>query len=376
VRGIFHGQANIEVRLGAVIGADLEERLLHVADAPSVPYDHLVLACGAASASFGIPGVEDHGFPLKTLDDALILRSHLLRQFELADADHGLVGHGALNVIIAGAGPTGVEMAGAMAELSSRVLAKDHPHLDLSQARTVLVELGDRLLPTFDHRLGEHARRTLESRGVEVLLGEAVDKVTADAVHLKSGKVLPTRTLVWAAGVRASSLGADLGLPTDKSGRVVVGPDLRVLSHPEVWVIGDVSGAAGRDGRPLPQLAPVAIQQGRFVARALRRLRNGKPPGVFRYRDRGSMATIGRNDAVAELPMGLRFTGRVGWAMWLGLHLVQLIGFRNRASVLVDWSWNYVTWDRGARIIVAPPRANEVSRSPAPRRANEVSRSP
>ncbi|MHB8466602.1 MAG: NAD(P)/FAD-dependent oxidoreductase [Acidimicrobiales bacterium] len=359
VRGIFHGQSNVDVRLATVVGADLEARILNVADGPPVPYDQLVLACGASSASFGISGVEENGFPLKTLDDALVLRSHLLRQFELADADHGLVDEGALNVIIAGGGPTGVEMAGALAELSSRVLAKDHPHLDLSRARTILVEAGDRLLPTFDTRLGDHARRTLEARGVEVLLGAAVDKVTTQTVHLKGAidNVVPTRTLVWAAGVRASALAAAMGLPTDRAGRVPVGQDLRVDGHPEIWVIGDVGGAVGVDGRAFPQLAPVAMQQGKFVASAMRKLRDAKAPGTFRYRDRGSMATIGRNDAVAELPFGLRFTGRVGWAMWLGLHLVELIGFRNRASVLVDWSWNYLTWDRGARIIVAPPRA-------------------
>jgi NADH dehydrogenase len=359
VRAIFHGQANIDVRLGTVVGADLDARIVHIAEGPPVPYDHLVLACGATTTSFGIPGVDDYGLPLKTLDDALVLRSHLLRQFELADAAHGRVGDGALNVVIAGGGPTGVEMAGALAELLSRVLAKDHPRLDLSQARIVLVEAGDRLLPTLDRRLGEHARRTLEARGVEVMLSAAVDKVTPDAVHLQDGTVLPTSTLVWAAGVRASGLAGVLGLPTDRSGRVPVATDLRVPAHPEVWVIGDMCGLDGRDGRPLPQVAPVAIQQGRFVARALRRMRDGKAVGAFRYRDKGSMATIGRNDAVAQLPGGLRFTGLVGWVMWLGLHLVELIGFRNRASVLLEWSWNYLTWDRGARIIVSPPRRTE-----------------
>jgi NADH dehydrogenase len=226
--------------------------------------------------------------------------------------------------------------------------------LDLSRAAIVLVEAGDRLLPSFDARLGEHAHRVLRARGVDVRLGLAVDRVTPSAVHTADGRELATNTLVWAAGVRASPLGGALGLEADSAGRVVVGPDLRVPGRPEVWAIGDQAGVTGA-AKPLPQVAPVAIQQARFVARELRRIREGRPPRVFRYRDKGSMATIGRNDAVAELPLGLRFTGPVGWMMWLGLHLIELVGFRNRASVLVDWAWNYLTWDRGARIIVTPP---------------------
>ena len=353
VRGIFHGQVNIDVRLGTVTDVDLDQRIVKVTEGPAIPYDQLVLAAGAKTATFGVAGVEEHAFGLKTLHDALALRSHLLRQFELADAERAVPLNGELNVVISGGGPTGVEMAGALAELFSRVLAKDHPRLDLSRARIVLVEAGERLLPSFDRRLGGHARRVLEARGVEVRLGCAVDEVVAGAVHLAGGETITAGTVVWAAGVRAISLGADLGLETDRAGRVVVGPDLRVPAHREVWVIGDLAAPAGQK---LPQLAPVAIQQGHFVAAALRRERSGRAAGSFRYRDKGTMATIGRNAAVAQLPLGLRFTGFTGWVMWLGLHLIQLVGFRNRASVLVDWAWNYLTWDRGARIIVSPPR--------------------
>jgi NADH dehydrogenase len=352
VRGIFHGQANVDVHLGTVVGIDWEAHVLETSEGPTLAFDQLVLAAGAVSASFGIPGVEEYGLPLKSLPDALRVRTHLLRRFEECDFDHRLVDDGGLNVVIAGGGPTGVEMSGALAELFSLVLAKDYPRLDLSRARVVLVEGTDRLLSMFDRRLSEHARRALEARGVEVMLGELVDRVTESAVHLQSGTVIPARTLVWAAGVQAGPLGRQLGLPTDRSGRIAVGHDLRVAERPEVFVVGDLAGITGKDGRPLPQLAPVAMQQGRHVAGEIRRAMAGKRPKPFQYRDKGTMATIGRNDAVAQLPFGLRFHGFVGWVLWLGLHLLELVGFRNRASVLVDWGWNYFTYDRGARIIV------------------------
>jgi NADH dehydrogenase len=354
VRGIFHGQQNIDVRLGTVSHVDWEERTVHTTEGRPISYDRLVLAAGATTDSFGIPGVEEHGLPLKSLGDALRLRTHLLQQFEMTDADPTMVDDGALTVVIAGGGPTGVEMAGALAELFSLVLNKDYPRLDLSRARVLVIEATDRLLPAMDARLGAHARRTLEARGIEVLLGELVDRVDHNAVHLRSGRIIATRTLVWAAGVRANDLTGKLGLAQDGKGRVLVGDDLRVRGHEDVFVVGDLAGAPGRDGRLLPQLAPVAMQQGRHVAREICREMEGKRPRAFHYRDKGTMATIGRNDAVAQLPLGIRVTGFPGWLLWLGLHLVFLVGFRNRASVLVDWGWNYVTYDRGSRIIVDP----------------------
>jgi len=367
VRGIFHRQGNVTVRLGRVDGADLAGQVVSLVGGGTIPYNVLVLAAGAVTADLGVPGVAEHALGLKSLTDALDLRGHILGQFEKADAAASSAVHrahdadatheagtdSAMTVVVCGGGPTGVELAGALTELFSRVLARDHPSLDLSRSRVVLVEALDRLLSSFDPRLGAHARRALEAKGVEVLTGEPVARVEPGAVHLASGRVIRTATVVWAAGVRASPLGAALGLPIDRAGRVVVDPSLRVAGRTNVFVIGDMAAVTDRRGRsaPLPQLAPVAIQEGRYVAAELRRELAGAKTRPFRYRDRGVMATIGRHDAVAQLPLGVRMTGPVAWAAWLGLHLIELIGFRNRASVLVDWAWNYVTYDRAARLI-------------------------
>jgi NADH dehydrogenase len=349
VRGVFQRKPNVRVRLGTVCGVDWDRRELHTDDGGRVSFDRLVLAPGAVSNSFGVPGVEDHAFHLKSLADAIALRSHILEQFETADRDSRGADAGTLTFVIVGGGPTGVEMAGALMELFQMVLAKDFPRLDLTRPRVVLLEALDRLLTTFHPSLGEHARATLESRHVEVLTGRTVKEVRPDAVRLDDDSVIPTRTLVWAAGVRAHPLITALGLPVDAAGRARVGRDLRVEGHPDVFVIGDASGAKDRRGRVYPQLAPVAMQQGRHVAREL--IRPRRRPRRFRYFNKGTMATIGRNRAVAQLPLGLRFRGFVAWLMWLGLHLVYLIGFRNRVSVLLNWGWNYITYDRGGRLI-------------------------
>jgi NADH dehydrogenase len=361
VRGIFHGQSNVHARLGTVCGVDWSRRELVTSDGTMVPFDLLVLAPGAVTNSFGVPGVDEAAFPLKSIADAVALRSHILRQFEAADADPSAIDAGALTFVIVGGGPTGVEMAGALCELFQHVLAKDFPGVDLGRARVVLVEALDRLLATFHRSLGEHARETLAALGVEVLLRRTVEEVTAGSVRFDGGAEISTRTLVWAAGVRAHPLLSDLGLPVGPTGRVPVGPDLRVEGRHDVFVIGDGADARDRRGRPYPQLAPVAMQQGRHVARTIARTigagtsrpRHGRR---FRYVNKGSMATIGRNRAVAQLPLGLRFRGFIAWLMWLGLHLVYLIGFRNRTTVLLNWAWNYATYDRGARVIVEAER--------------------
>ena len=363
VRGMFHDRDNVDFRLGRVCGLDADRRQVELEGQTPLSYDYLVLAAGATTGYFGIPGVEEHALPLKSLSDALTLRNHLLLQFERAAADPSLVDEGALTVVIVGGGPTGVELAGAIAELRDHVLAKDFPDLDVSRSRIVLVEATDRLLGTFHPRSAMGALHTLRSRGVEVLLDTAVESADPGRVCLAGTEEIATRTMVWAAGVRPSPLADVLGLERGPGGRIVVGADLRVSAHPEVFVIGDLAASHDRSGKPYPQLAPVAIQGGRHAARQIGRLLDGRGTERFRYRDRGTMATIGRNAAVAELPLGLRFRGRVAWLMWLALHLVMLIGFRNRASVLLNWSWNYLTYDRGARLIV---NARPLDRGPRP----------
>jgi len=360
VRGIFRRQDNVAVHMARVTGVDLASRTVTLdhgspasgaASATSLAYDTLVVAAGAVSTSFGVPGVDEHGFALKSLDDALDLRAHVLDRFEQAAADPALVDDGALDVVICGGGPTGVEMAGGLRELTTKVLRHDFPTLPVARARVVLVELADRLLPPFSPESSERARRTLSRRGVEVRLGVGVARAEPTRVHLTDGTTVAAHTLVWAAGVAASPLASALGAPLGRGGRLVVADDLSVPGHPEVFAVGDIAAALGSGEHPLPQVAQPAIQGGRHVARQIDRRLAGLPTEPFRYVDKGSMATIGRHDAVAELPSGRRLSGPVGWVAWLGLHLVYLMGFRNRANVLVNWAWNYLTYDRGSRLL-------------------------
>ena len=352
VRGLVHRHPALDFRVGTVVGADWDRRRVILEDGIELAYDYLVLAAGAVTADFGIPGVAEHAFALKTLTDSIRLRSHLLAQFEWADAHQDDHDPAATTVVVVGGGPTGVELCGGLSELIHAVLARDHPTLDLSHARIVLVEATDRLLGGFSPTSAENARMTLESRGVEVRLGAAVERVAPACVVLKGGESIPTRTMIWTAGVKANPLGAALGLEVGGGGRVRVGPDLSLPGRAEVFVIGDLAAAGDEQGRVYPQLAPVAMQQGRHVARTIGARVTGGTVPRFHYVDKGIMATIGRNAAVAELPFGIRFRGFPAWVAWLALHLLYLIGFRNRATVLLDWSWNYLTYQRGARLIV------------------------
>jgi NADH dehydrogenase len=349
VRGIFHDQANVTFRQATVTGVDWDTRTVEL-DHGSLVFDRLVLAAGATASVFGIPGAEEHGLALYTLEDAVALRNHVLDRFEAADADPALVDDGALTFVIVGGGPTGVEVAGALSELFAMVLRKDFQTLDVSRARVVLVEMADVLLSPFAPVSQQNAATTLEHLGVELRLGEAVTSVTATRVALRSGEELAAHTLIWAAGVQANPLAQALGIETGRGGRISVGPDLRVPGHPDTFAIGDVAAT----DPPLPQLAPVAMQGGRHVAEEIVRSLHGGAPQPFRYRDKGTMATIGRRAAVAELPLGIKLKGTPAWLAWLGLHLVTLVGFRNRLSVFLNWAWNYVTWDRGPRIILRP----------------------
>ena len=359
VRGIFQRQKNFHFRLDEVVGVDRTARTIHLKDGDRIPYDYLVLAAGLKTNFFGIEGAEAHGFPLKSLPEAVALRSHVIRQFERADQDPSVIDAGALTFVVVGGGPTGVEMAGALLELFQKVLRKDFPALPLDRARVILVEASPRLLGAFHEKSRAYALEKLSRRGVEVLLDEPVVQVEAEAITLKSGAVIPAQTLIWAAGVRTVALADALAMEQTRGGRLVVEPDLSLPGHPDVFVIGDMAGSRDDEDRLHPQLAPVAMQGAGHVARQVRNRLAGRPATAFRYRDKGIMATIGRNAAVAELAFGLRTSGFVAWVMWLFLHLVLLIGFRNRLNVLVNWMWNYFTYDRSARLIMSPPRATQ-----------------
>ena len=352
-----HRDTAVDVRLGEVVGVDRPRHEVVLDDGTRLAYDRLVVAAGAVTSDFGLPGVAEHGFGLKSLPEALTLRDHVLRQFEHATTRDG-DDAGALTFVIAGGGPTGVELAGAIAELVDDVLRRDHPTLDFRRVRIVLVEMADRLLGGFHERSGRYALAALRRRGVEVRLGAALARAGADRVELDDGTVIPTRTLVWVAGVAAAPLGQQLDTALTRGGRVVVGPTLQLPDDPDVYVLGDVAGATDADGRLLPQLAPVALQQGRYVADHLVRSLDGQAPTrPFRYVDKGTMATIGRHDAVAELPFGIRYGGVLAWVSWLALHLLFLVGFRNRVAVFLSWVWNYLTYDRAARLILHADRA-------------------
>ena len=352
VRGIFHGRRNFTFRLGSVETVDFDRRQVVLSDGSEVDYDYLVLSAGVSTGFFGVEGAQEYGFTLKTLPDALALRSHIIERFEKADQDADAIDHGILTFVIVGGGPTGVETAGALAELFHKVLGRDFPRLPMHRVRIMLVEAAPGILGMYDERLQAYATRKLAHRGVEVRRGEQVVRVTPTAVHLKTGEVIPTETLIWAAGVQAGSLASRLGLEQARGGRIVVREDLSVPADPNVFVVGDMAASTDAEGNLLPQVAQVAIQGARHVARQIKADLREQPRTAFRYRDPGSMATIGRNAAVAEFPIGVRASGFVAWIMWLVLHLVELIGFRNRLNVLVNWIWNYLTYDRSARLIL------------------------
>ncbi len=353
VRAVFAGRPTITARLGTVTGVDLEERTIVIDGESQLPYDYLILAAGSSTTDFSIPGVAEHAFPLKTLPDAVRLRNHVLSTFEHADAGRqaGAVSN-ELTIVLVGGGPTGVEMAGALSELIGHNLATDFHHLDLTRARVVLVEMTDHLLPGFSAKSSEAALRTLLNKGVEVRFNSKLEKVTDQGATFEDGTSISTRTVVWTAGVKANPLADLIPGVKGRGGTVRVEPDLSLPGHPEVFVIGDLAATQGADGRQLPQLAQVAIQGGRHAARNISRRMEGKPTRSFRYHDHGIMATIGRRSAVAELPGGIRFRGTIGWISWLAVHLVFLIGFRNRLVVLINWAWNYLTWDRATRVIL------------------------
>lgn len=371
VRGIFQDAANVRFRSGEVTGLDWDRRRLALSDGAELPFDNLVLAAGATTNWFGVEGAAEHAFPLYGLEDAIRLRNHVISQFERADAAMcvdgdcaQLLDRGVLSFVVLGGGPTGVETAGALTELFGMVFAKDFRRLDVGAARVVLVEMAGAVLGPFSRRAQLHAAEALRRRGVELRLDERVASVGPESVTLASGEVVPTCTAVWAAGVRANPLADLLGVEQAGGGRIVVTPDLRIPSHPEAFVIGDLAAIEGPGGVLLPQVAQVAKQSGRYVGKAIARAQRGRGTKSFRYIDKGTMATIGRNAAVADLPLHIRLTGFVAWVAWLFLHLLYLVGFRNRLSVLVSWGWSYLTWDRGPRLILEPGPSGCLSGGP------------
>lgn len=354
VRGMFQEDGNIAFRMAEAQGVDWENKRLIVDCCDPIPFDYLILAAGTVTNDFGIEGVSQNAFGLKSIEEAVALRSHIMRQFELADADPSRIEQGALTFVIVGGGPTGVEMAGAMAEWIDRVLRKDFPRLDVSRSKVILLEAIDRLLAPFDPSLQKHALDVLTKRGVDVRLNTAVTKVTSDAVHLKDGEVIPACTVIWGAGVKAHPLAGKIGVEQSRGGRIVVEPDLSIPGKPFAFVIGDLAMGKNPDGTPHPQLAQAALQGGKHVAKQIERLMRNEPTQPMVYEDPGFMATIGRSAGVAQFPNGWKFKGFIGWAMWLFLHLIFLVGFRNRLVVFVTWVYSYFTYDRSARLIFEP----------------------
>ncbi len=353
IRAILRRAANVRVVLGRVGGIDKERRLVTV-DQSTIAYDHLVLATGARHSYFGRDDWESAAPGLKKIDDAIGIRRRLLTAFEDAEsASSPELRRRLLTFVVIGGGPTGVEMAGAIAELARVALRRDFRNIDPADARVVLVEAGKRLLPTFPTILGDAACDSLQQLGVEVRLGTAVTQCDSEGVTIGEER-LAAATIVWGAGVMASAAAQWLGVAKDRAGRVVVGPDLTVAGCPEISCIGDTACAVDAAGKPLPGLAPVAKQQGAYVARRLRAAISGKvAPRPFRYRGWGTMATIGSRAAVADLGW-VKLDGTLAWLLWSAVHVSFLIGFRNRLVVMLDWLWSYFTFQSGARLITGP----------------------
>jgi len=334
-----------EFRKGEVVGIDTGTRQVQLADGAALGYDYLVIATGVSAAFFGVAGAAEHTFSLYTRHDSIILRNRLMAELEKRstgdDSD--------LGITIVGGGATGVELAGTLAELRNIALPSSFPDVDQKRFCVTLIELGPALLAPFNSKLREYAKRQLVERGVDVRLGTKIDRVERDRVFISGGTELASDLTVWAAGISGPEWIGKLGLPTGKGGRLLTGPDLRVVDQDRIFAAGDIGII---DGQPLPQLAQPAIQQGRHVADQIRLIEAGHPTKAFSYKDKGIMATIGHRSAVVELPGRIKVRGTLAWLAWLGLHLIFLLGNRNRISALVNLSWRYLTWSRGGGVII------------------------
>ncbi len=359
IRTIFGGAPNIRFRHGRVRQVDHAANAVVLDDGSRLDYDHLVIATGATAAYFGIPGASQYAMPLYSLADARRLRNRLLLALEDADvrAERESV---SLTFVVVGGGPTGVETAGALAELIAIALRRDGLRLDARRVRVVLVDLADRLRTACPESASRYAARELAEFGGEVQFGRSVVAVEEGAIRFADGERLETAAVIWAAGVTASgTLVHGLTVAAGPGGRAGVGADLRCTTSENVWAVGDAAAIPSTDGSFCPQLAPVAIQSGRHCATQILRVTRGEPTTPFVYRNKGIMATIGRRAAVAKLPRGGVIRGTLGWLAWLGLHLFYLVGFRNRLRVLINWTWRYFDWPSGPRLIVADAETAE-----------------
>ena len=354
LRHILRGQKNVTVLLGEVDKIAPDAKQVRLADDRTLDYDHLLLASGATHAYFGHDDWAAHAPGLKTLDDALEIRRRILTAFERAEAEDDAAKREAwLTFAIVGGGPTGVELAGTLAEIARHTLHGEFRRADPRKARVLLLEAGPRVLSSFPESLSGKARMQLQKLGVEVRVGVPVAAIDGEGVQLGEERIA-ARTVLWAAGVAASPLARDLGVPLDRAGRVIVQPDLSVPGHPEIFIAGDLASLQ-YDGKPVPGVAPAAKQMGHHVAQAIRARLQGRAPAPFRYRDFGNLATIGRMAAVVDLH-GFRFSGLLAWWFWLAAHVFFLIGFRNRMVVMIDWAQAYWSYQRSARIILGASR--------------------
>lgn len=351
IRSVLSKFPNTQTILGNVDAVDLNNKKVHLDSATTLSYDFLILACGANHSYFGHNEWEEHAPGLKTLEQATEIRRRILLAFELAensqtDADRKYF----QTFVIVGAGPTGVELAGSIAEISRYTLEKDFRRIDPAATRVILIEAGARILPTFSEDLAKRAARDLEKLGVQIWTSSKVTEVSSEGVKL-GDETLRAKTIIWAAGVEPSSLALSLATPLDRLKRVLVEPDLSLKDHPEVFVIGDMACALDENGKPYPGLAPVAMQQGRYVAKMIVLSIEQKPRYPFRYIDKGSMATVGRKSAIVQIKQ-INMGGFLAWLIWLFIHIYYLIGFKNRIMVFAEWAWSYLTFKRGARLIL------------------------
>ena len=345
IRGALR-KSGVKFRMGSPISVDHKNKTIKLDSSEVLPFDQLIVALGSATADFGIPGVAEHALGMKSVNEAIAIRAEVMRRFEdLCRFEDDTI----FSISIVGGGPTGVEMAGAFAELVRGPLKNDQAHA-AAHIKINLIEAGPRILPMFSEKLSERAKKDLEKLGVTVHLNTAVAEIKPRSILIKGGDALPSEVTVWAAGVKGEPAGEQLNLPLVNT-RIDVDQTLQVKHYPHIFAIGDIAGFVGENGRFLPMVAPVAMQQGRFVAKQIKRLAEGKPLENFKYLDKGSMATIGRHKAIVEVKK-LRMVGIPAWYAWLWLHLFYLLGGRNKIGTMADWTWNYLTFDRGNRHIM------------------------